>query len=59
MVEAEKPRRMWEGVRGRSDERLRGEEVGLRSQEKRNQAKERDSAGHEPEDEGGSSHYKQ
>ena len=30
----------------------------MRSQKKLNQAKERDSAGHEPDDEGGSSHHK-
>ena len=48
---------MWEGVRGRSNEKLRGEEL-WEANKKRNQAKERDSAGHEPEDEGGSSHYK-
>ena len=48
---------MWEGVRGRGDEKLRGGEF-EKPIKKRNQAKERTSAGHEPDDEGGSSHYK-
>ena len=42
----------WEGVRGRGDEKLRGEEF-EKPIKRRNQAKERDSAGHEPDDEGG------